>query len=63
MATDHNSFSVLAELNSSVSGKIAAPVPHRELCPELSDLSDNPRRYSTFLASFYSLGAQKFEVP
>ena len=63
MATDHNIFSVLAELNSSISGKIAAPVPPRELCPELPHLSDNPCRYSTFLASFHSPGAQNFEVP
>jgi hypothetical protein len=40
MATGHKSFSVVAELNSSVPGKIAAPVSPREGYPELPILSD-----------------------
>jgi hypothetical protein len=46
MATGHNSFSVVAELNSSVPCKIAAPVSPREAYPGLPDLSDIPHPYS-----------------
>jgi hypothetical protein len=47
MATGHNRFSVVAELNSAVPRKIAAPVSSREGYPELPDISDNPHHYST----------------
>jgi hypothetical protein len=46
MATGHNSFPVVAELNSSAPCKPAAPVSPRERYPELPDLSDNHRPYS-----------------
>jgi hypothetical protein len=52
MATGHNSFSVVAELNSAVPCKIAEPVPPREVYPELPDLSDNPRPYSNYMILF-----------
>jgi hypothetical protein len=47
MASGHNRSSEVAECNSSLSSKIAAIVSLKERYPELPDLSDNPRPFST----------------
>jgi hypothetical protein len=47
LATGHNSFSVVAEFNSSVPCKIAATASPRDGYPELLGLSCSPRPYCT----------------